>query len=252
MLNEAGLKAAVEAALEAVFGKGVPVWEDDFPPIRAAITAYLASVQGEPVAVKKLEWAEPASPNEFCSYDHCSAASSLGVYQIEWKSWKDYDSPALYRGGDYLSSSISVEAAKVAAQADFEARIRSAIITHPADRDGVGREPITHRNEAAGYTETVNEDGPTITRKADEVLLSAEGPRRVVGCRVYDQKGVEAAWPIGTPVSIEHDGFIGRVIGYYRREDGKQGVVLQQDGTLVVHVYGEKWLKPATALKGGA
>ena len=52
MLNEAGLKAAVRAAQETVFGNGVPVWEDDFPPIRAALTAYLASVQGEqkPVA----------------------------------------------------------------------------------------------------------------------------------------------------------------------------------------------------------
>jgi hypothetical protein len=118
--------------------------------ISAAITAYLASVQGEPVAVKKLEWSDNASPNALCSYDHCSAASSLGVYQIEWESWKDYDRPALYRGGDYLSSSISVEAAKVAAQADFEARIRSAIITHPADRDSVEARTLDEWHEDDG------------------------------------------------------------------------------------------------------
>lgn len=53
------------------------------------------------------------------------------------------------------------------------------------------------------------------------------------------------AWPCGTRVSIEHDGFAGVVIGHYERLDGKRGAVLQQDGTRVVHVYGEKWLLPA-------
>lgn len=53
--------------------------------------------------------------------------------------------------------------------------------------------------------------------------------------------------PRGTRYSIEHDGFTGTVIGHYERLDGKRGVVLQQDGTNVVHVYGEKWLKPAGA-----
>ncbi len=50
--------------------------------------------------------------------------------------------------------------------------------------------------------------------------------------------------PIGTPFRIEHDGFEGLVIGYYTRLDGKRGVVGQQIGTNIVHVYGEKWLKP--------
>lgn len=48
---------------------------------------------------------------------------------------------------------------------------------------------------------------------------------------------------LGARFTIDHDGFVGTVIGYYRRDDGKRGVVLQQDGTKVVHVYGEKWLK---------
>lgn len=46
---------------------------------------------------------------------------------------------------------------------------------------------------------------------------------------------------------IEHDGFVGTKIGEYQRLDGKRGVVLQQDGTNIVHVYGEKWLVPALA-----
>lgn len=51
---------------------------------------------------------------------------------------------------------------------------------------------------------------------------------------------------IGTTVSIEHDGFVGTVIGHYETREGKRGVVLQQVGTKVVHVYGERWLVDGT------
>ncbi len=50
-------------------------------------------------------------------------------------------------------------------------------------------------------------------------------------------------WPVGSRFHIEHDGFVGTVIGYYVRADGKRGVVGQQDGTNIVHVYGERWLR---------
>lgn len=43
-------------------------------------------------------------------------------------------------------------------------------------------------------------------------------------------------------VTIDHDGFTGDIIGHYTTREGKRGVVVQQDGTRVVHVYGEKWL----------
>lgn len=43
-------------------------------------------------------------------------------------------------------------------------------------------------------------------------------------------------------VAIAHDGFSGDIIGHYTTREGKRGVVVQQDGTRVVHVYGEKWL----------
>ena len=48
-------------------------------------------------------------------------------------------------------------------------------------------------------------------------------------------------WPIGTELSVEHDGFAGTVQGHYVTREGKPGLVLQQDGTRIVHVYGEKW-----------
>jgi hypothetical protein len=46
----------------------------------------------------------------------------------------------------------------------------------------------------------------------------------------------------GVAHRIEHDGFEGTVQGFYVTREGKRGVVLQQIGTKVVHVYGEKWL----------
>lgn len=56
--------------------------------------------------------------------------------------------------------------------------------------------------------------------------------------------------PVGEMVhQIEHDGFEGTVIGSYVTREGKRGVVLQQVGTKVVHVYGEKWL--GRAIGGG-
>lgn len=36
---------------------------------------------------------------------------------------------------------------------------------------------------------------------------------------------------------VEHDGFEGTEIGSYVTREGKEGVVLQQIGTKVVHVY---------------
>ena len=59
-----------------------------------------------------------------------------------------------------------------------------------------------------------------------------------------------AASPASTPgghVEIAHDGFAGHIIGRYETREGKRGVVVQQDGTRVVHVYGEKWLSASPA-----
>lgn len=41
-----------------------------------------------------------------------------------------------------------------------------------------------------------------------------------------------------------NDGFVGLVIGEYETLEGKQGVVLQQVDTKVVHVYSLKYLTP--------
>jgi len=52
-------------------------------------------------------------------------------------------------------------------------------------------------------------------------------------------------WLASSPVhvSIAYDEFSGDIVGHYVTREGKHGVVVQQDGTRVVHVYGKKWLK---------
>ncbi|WP_156435225.1 hypothetical protein [Bradyrhizobium lablabi] len=67
--------------------------------------------------------------------------------------------------------------------------------------------------------------------------LQAQGDCRVCG------HGRETPWHMHTRYEIAHDGFNGVVIGDYRTLEGKEGVVLQQIGTRVVHVYGKQWLK---------
>jgi hypothetical protein len=48
--------------------------------------------------------------------------------------------------------------------------------------------------------------------------------------------------PVPSAIRIDHDGFEGIIIGRYKTNEGKRGVVLQQVGTKVVHVYGERWI----------
>ena len=66
-------------------------------------------------------------------------------------------------------------------------------------------------------------------------------------CKTIDhlhERGLlKEAWESGKVYTIEHDGFQGEVIGSYITREGKEGAVLQQTGTRVVHVYGKKWLK---------
>lgn len=65
---------------------------------------------------KQLIWSAPMPPSEACRYDHCSAASSLGTFQIEWKGWKERDSYCVYREEEYLGSLDTLEEAKQLAQ----------------------------------------------------------------------------------------------------------------------------------------
>ena len=102
-----------------------------------AAEAELAALraQGEPVAVKALEWSEPSGPNgkEFC-YDHVTANSSIGRYSIEWKGWKDYDDRTVFLAGEWIANGGSnLDLAKAAAQTHYENTIRSALVPAPTE-----------------------------------------------------------------------------------------------------------------------
>lgn len=83
--------------------------------------------------VKALEWSEHVPPSgEDCFYDHVRAKTPFGTYSIEWKSWKAYDWPTVDFQGEFLRASPTVDEAKAAAQADYEARILAALAPSPS------------------------------------------------------------------------------------------------------------------------
>jgi len=83
-------------------------------------------------------------------------------------------------------------------------------------------------------------------RRVDELL---EANNRLLARARSAEAGILGAGiqrvPFGAHCIIDHDCFQGEVIGYYATREGKAGAVLQQFGTKVVHVYGEKWILPA-------
>ena len=54
-------------------------------------------------------------------------------------------------------------------------------------------------------------------------------------------------WPIGEKLSVKgnppYDVFCGTVIGYYVTRESELGLVLQEEGTKAIRVYGEKCFK---------
>lgn len=100
----------------------------------------------------------------------------------------------------------------------------------------------------AAVSEKMVEAGVEIARLHLEIDGDNDGPF----IRFDSIDAAVRAILIGTPnprptghIDIAHDGFSGEIIGHYLTREGKAGVVVQQDGTRVVHVYGEKWLGAA-------
>lgn len=85
---------------------------------------------------------------------------------------------------------------------------------------------------------------PGATTKSDVEALAATTAERPG--TVTSEPEPSTSDPSST-YTIAHDGFTGTVQGHYVTREGKQGVVLQQVGTRVVHVYGRKWLDGDTA-----
>jgi hypothetical protein len=84
------------------------------------------------------------------------------------------------------------------------------------------------------------------TDEAARAAAQADYERRVRAALARPTPKPAGGVPSGH-VEIAHDGFAGDIIGHYTTREGKRGVVVQQDGTRVVHVYGEKWLAASPA-----
>lgn len=76
----------------------------------------------------------------------------------------------------------------------------------------------------------------------DETLGGEPFSNPKAPCPDCGGQGWHSSPALGMRYRIEFDGFVGTVIGSYRRLDGEEGVVMQQDGSKIVHVYRRKWL----------
>lgn len=102
-------------------GLGACLLTEDMPRLISAINnAYEAgrrdALNARLPTVRSLEWSDPQPPSETLRYDHFKAESGLGVFTIEWKSWKTNDPFCLYLDGEYLLTANTIDEAKECAQ----------------------------------------------------------------------------------------------------------------------------------------
>lgn len=122
---------ALEAATRAIMGGGS--YAD---MAEAAITAYLSALGSEPVAWRPLEWKDTRGDgtlNAFTDFGLLYTASSTA-----WGTTRNFPN---------AHAAVSLDAAKAAAQADYEARIRSALTHPPATREGWVLVPVEPTEE---------------------------------------------------------------------------------------------------------
>src|SRR5690606_29092892 len=126
---------AVNIALNTWLG-GIPAWRNDATErlrteMRAALTAALPFLPVQ-VAVKKLEWGELRYTEDYSFAQ--DAETSIGRYIATDNGW-------FLQGQSGWKSEDDIEAAKAAAQADYEARVMSAIEpVVPVSRPSAARE----------------------------------------------------------------------------------------------------------------
>ena len=60
-----------------------------------------------------MKWTEPTPPTEGISnYDHCICDTPLGIFKIEWKSWKKYDTYDISTEHEWFDFGNDLEEAK--------------------------------------------------------------------------------------------------------------------------------------------
>jgi hypothetical protein len=74
-----------------------------------------------------LHWSDASAPNDKSSYDHCVATTPLGDIVLEWKSWKDFDSPGgQMPWGEYVSGN-SLDDAKNKVQSAWDKTVKALL-----------------------------------------------------------------------------------------------------------------------------
>ena len=73
-----------------------------------------------------LIWTERIAPDGDCPYDHVIAETPLGDIRLEWKGWKENDSPCGYMpwNADNFVIGCDLDAAKAAAQIAWDAMVQ--------------------------------------------------------------------------------------------------------------------------------
>ncbi len=132
--TEAQIQAARNAIakIDVTFAHCDPKWQVSVAKSALAAALSLSQPSKTPVEVKALEWREWKHTRGW------QADCAIGQYQVAWlgefECWqcaRPHMSGAATPRGDYFSRHESSADAKAAAQADYETRIRSALVSAP-------------------------------------------------------------------------------------------------------------------------
>ena len=116
---------------------GAAILKDGVPMTPEEIIAELErgqaaqSERAEPTA--PIEWSNHRQSNDEIPYDHVTAETPFGRFEITWKGWKEHDRPTVDETpwGDYFGAFETVEEAKAACEAEY---FRRHMKTHPPAR----------------------------------------------------------------------------------------------------------------------
>ncbi len=148
---------AVKAAAQCYLDRTVSINETASSLARAMLTA--AAPHLAPVRVKKLEW-------ELASGDHYAEGSGThyNIYETRPDFW---NCVTVKPGNVRLATNVSLEAAKAAAQADYEARIIAALEPAATCNESLQVEPAAPEAQLAAFLNDLSgENGELIDRMA--------------------------------------------------------------------------------------
>lgn len=230
-------KFALSTAAQAMHNHGIPIacpWEGDlddlelerFAAMVTAIHAYNVARRNEPGTVK----GEPLVA-DVAALPYLDSSTYIRLV-VEPKHGQRSEYRISFGAADALFHEL-------AAMEGLE----DALVPSPSGEVAEGYVPQVIEFTEGGYAQLVLEDTATLTAEdmTVQVIRRLAEPREIIGFQ----------WPLApTPqpdsqtLAVEYDGFIGTVQGSYVTREGKRGVVLQQVGTKVVHVYGADRASP--------